>query len=333
MTRHAAAAGPVLTVEGMRVTFATERGMTEAVHDVSFELERGKTLALLGESGSGKSVTALALMGLLGPGAKVTGRADLAGNDLFSVPAHTGRRHRGRRMAMVFQDALDALNPVHSVGAQVAEAIRVHDGTSRRHARRRAIEMLGRVSIPNPRERYSDYPHQFSGGMRQRVVIAMALALEPEVLIADEPTTALDVTVQAQILELLQDIQAEQNMAVLLITHDLGVANDVADRIAVMYAGRLVEVGDAAATFTDPVHPYTTALIASVPGLAPRGARLPVIPGVPPSLRDRPSGCAFHPRCPARIAVCSEELPLLRTGPSGGLAACHLVEKESDAQS
>lgn len=327
------AADRVLTVEGMRVAFDTEGGALEAVSEVSLELARGETLALLGESGSGKSVSALALMGLLGPGARVTGRAELAGVDLFATAGRRGPGSRSRRMAMVFQDALDALNPVHTVGAQIAEAVRIHRRGSRRDARRRAIELLGRVSIPRPEERYGDYPHQFSGGMRQRVMIAMALALEPEVLIADEPTTALDVTVQAQILELLHDLQAETNMALLLITHDLGVARDVADRIAVMYAGRLVEVGDADATIGNPAHPYTAALIASAPGLAAKGTRLPVITGTPPSLRDRPPGCAFHPRCPVSIAVCSEELPPWRTGPSGSLAACHLIDEVPDARS
>jgi oligopeptide/dipeptide ABC transporter ATP-binding protein len=322
--------GRLLEVSGLTVAFEVDGRSLEAVHDVSFRLERGRTLAVLGESGSGKSATALALMGLLGPRARVSGRILLDGADLLGLSQAELRRIRGRRIAMVFQDALDALNPVHTVGSQIAEAVGAHGRVGRAEARARAVELMERVALPSARARFHDFPHQFSGGMRQRIMIAMALALEPELLIADEPTTALDVTVQAQILNLLGEIQDESKMALLLITHDLGVAADLADDIAVMYAGRIVEVGATAGVYREPSHPYTAALLSSAPRLARVGTRLPAIVGTPPSLAHRPSGCAFHPRCAIAERRCAVERPRLRRTRSGAVAACHLAE-DADA--
>src|SRR5438067_13529704 len=291
--------GPVLSVRDLAVEFPTADGVVSAVNGVGFDLAAGETLAILGESGSGKSVTAQAVMGLIErPGRVVGGTVSFEGRDLLAASAEERRTVRGRRLAMVFQDPLSALNPVWSVGFQIGELFRVHRGLSRKEARRRAVELLERVRIPAAPQRVGEYPHQFSGGMRQRVSIAMALALDPAVLIADEPTTALDVTVQAQILDLLGELRRERTMALMLITHDLGVVAQVADRIAVMYAGRVVEQADVHQLFRAPAHPYTAALL--------RGA---AISGTPPSLRDLPSGCAFHPRCRYAAAVCRTVAP------------------------
>jgi oligopeptide transport system ATP-binding protein len=316
---------PLLSVRDLRVAFDTGRERLEAVRGVSFDVAHGGALAILGESGSGKSVTARALMGLLGPGVRVSGSALFNDTDLISATPRELRDLRGRRIAMIFQDALDALNPVHRVGAQISEAIRAHARVSRSEARARAIDLMDRVNIPSARARYGDYPHQFSGGMRQRIMIAMALALEPDLLIADEPTTALDATVQAQIVELLASVRASTSTAIVLITHDLSVAGDLADRIAVMYAGRLMETGGADELRSEPAHPYTAALIASSPRSAHRGGRLPVIPGLPPSIHERHSGCPFHPRCQLSTARCVEELPQAWST-STGTAQCHLLE-------
>jgi oligopeptide/dipeptide ABC transporter ATP-binding protein len=315
----------LLAVRDLRVEFETRRQRLEAVHGVSFDVRSGGTVAIVGESGSGKSVTARALLGLLGPRARVSGSACFDGLDLVSATRRQLRDIRGRRIAMIFQDALDALNPVHRVGAQISEAVRAHGGVSRAEARARAVDLMGLVEIPSPRQRYDDYPHQFSGGMRQRIMIAMALALEPDLLIADEPTTALDATVQAQILGLLATIRERSKTAIVLITHDLEVARDFADQIAVMYAGRLMETGAADALLCEPAHPYTAALIASSPQRSHRGGRLPVIPGVPPSIDGQPPGCPFHPRCQFTMPRCVEELP--QAWPtSTGTARCHLRE-------
>ncbi len=301
---------PVLAARGLVVEFATPDGVLRAVDGVDFEVAAGETLAILGESGSGKSVTAQATMGLVDrPGRVAAGTVEFGGVDLLALPATEQRRLRGSGIAMVFQDPLTALNPVFSVGFQIGEMFRVHRGMGRREARQRAVELLDRVRIPSAAARVKEYPHQFSGGMRQRVMIAMAIALEPRVLIADEPTTALDVTVQAQILDLLSELQAETGMGLVLITHDLGVASEVADRVGVMYAGRIIETGRAADVLSHPRHPYTEGLLASVPTGAGRGHRLQPIQGAPPSLARLPSGCPFHPRCPYAEARCRESRP------------------------
>lgn len=325
--------GPILAVEGLQVEFRTRDEVVHAVNGVSFAVRRGETFALLGESGSGKSVTAQAVLGILdSPPAYVTGgtiRFD--GADLLGMPADRRRRLRGERIAMVFQDALTALNPVFTVGWQIAEMLRIHRGCGRAEANRQAVDLLDRVHIPSAADRVSDYPHEFSGGMRQRVMIAMALALEPDVLIADEPTTALDVTVQAQILELLAELQADSGMALVLITHDLGVVAEVAHRIAVMYAGRIVETAPAGRLFRSPAHPYTEGLLASVPRVASRAGQLAAIPGAPPNLARIPPGCPFHPRCARRRTVCRTEEPPLYPVAADRHSACHFFQEVLDA--
>jgi peptide/nickel transport system ATP-binding protein len=285
---------------------------------VSFDLDAGETLAMLGESGSGKSVTAMTVMGILdSPPARVTdGEVWYRDQDLLTLPERDRRRVRGREIAMIFQDALSALNPVFTVGWQIAETLRVREGMARRDALARAAELMDLVRIPAARQRLHDYPHQFSGGMRQRVSIAMALALDPAVLIADEPTTALDVTVQAQILDLLAELRRERNMALLLITHDLGVVAEVADRIAVMYAGRIVEHADVRSLFRAPAHPYTRALLASAP-----------IVGAPPNLADLPPGCAFQPRCGYARDLCRTTQPSTVDIGGGRASACHFARE------
>jgi oligopeptide transport system ATP-binding protein len=317
-----ASADPVLSVRDLVVEFPTADGVVGAVNGVGFDLAAGETLAILGESGSGKSVTAQAVMGLIErPGRLVGGTVSFEGRDLLAAPAEERRQVRGSGLAMVFQDPLSALNPVWSVGFQIGELFRVHRGLSRREARRRSVELLERVRIPAAPQRVGEYPHQFSGGMRQRVMIAMALALDPKVLIADEPTTALDVTVQAQILELLDDLRAETGMGLLLITHDLGVVAETADRVAVMYAGRIVETGPTDAVLAAPAHPSTEGLLASVPrGQSGRESRLRPIAGAPPSLARIPAGCPFHPRCPYVIDRCRTERPPLEG--TARMAAC-----------
>jgi oligopeptide transport system ATP-binding protein len=325
-------AGPLLEIEDLHVEFRTRDSVVRAVNGVSYAVHRGETFAVLGESGSGKSVSAHAVMGILdSPPAHVTdGAIRFEGEDLLTMPEKRRRRLRGDRMGMVFQDALTALNPTFTVGWQIAEMVRIHRDTSRADARRRAAELLDRVHIPAAAERLSDYPHEFSGGMRQRVMIAMALALDPDLLIADEPTTALDVTVQAQILELLAELQADNGMGLVLITHDLGVVAEVADRIAVMYAGRIVETGPAAEVFRAPAHPYTEGLLASVPRVARRAERLEPIVGAPPNLSRIPAGCPFHPRCGYRRPDCRvDEPPLYRVAP-GRRSACHYYEEVLD---
>lgn len=315
----------VLTLEGLTTRFYTEEGPLTAVDGVSLELYPGRTLAVVGESGSGKSVTAMSILGLISPPGKVeSGSIQFEGRDLRTMPPAELRRLRGNRLAMIFQDPLTALNPVHTVGRQVAEPLVVHRGLTRKQAREAAVELLGRVQIPNPEDRLDDYPHQFSGGMRQRVVIAMALACDPAVLIADEPTTALDVTIQAQILALLGNIRRQSSTAVMLITHDMGVVAEEADEVAVMYAGRVIERGPTAQVFSRPRHPYTAGLIASVPRLDRPPGRLPAIPGQPPDLRQLPTGCSFEPRCSLARARCREEVPLLEHG-----SACFFPEEVS----
>ena len=321
--------GPLLEVENLHVEFKTPYGVVNAVNGVTYTLSARETLAILGESGSGKSVSAQAIMGIIDipPGRIPAGVIRYRGVDLLTAPESERRKVRGRKIAMIFQDALTALNPVFSVGFQIGEMFRVHQGASKQEAKQKSIELMERVRIPSARERVGDYPHQFSGGMRQRVMIAMALALDPDILIADEPTTALDVTVQAQIMGLLSDLQDETGMGLILITHDLGVVADVADKVAVMYAGKIVETGSIFDVYKNPAHPYTQGLMASIPRLDQKGTKLTPITGAPPSLMRIPTGCPFHPRCPyARDRCVAEEPPLYEVSESRR-SACHYYEE------
>ncbi|MBS1878178.1 MAG: ABC transporter ATP-binding protein [Actinobacteria bacterium] len=303
---------PLLEVGDLRVGFATEGGLVQAVDRVSFEVRPGEVVAIVGESGSGKSVTAQTIMGLTrSKNSRIEGSVKLEGEELIDASDATLRRMRGERVAMIFQDPMTSFNPVYRIGRQIGEAMRAHTNVSKGEARTRAIELFEAVGIPDAARRVDDYPHEFSGGMRQRAMIAMALALEPDLLIADEPTTALDVTIQAQILRLLEELNRKRNLATILITHDLGVVAEVADRVLVMYAGRVVEQGSLDDIFYDPQHPYTWGLLGSLTRLdQPRPERLPQIKGSPPSLLDLPQGCPFRPRCPHEFAKCSE-LPRL----------------------
>jgi peptide/nickel transport system ATP-binding protein len=302
----------LLDVRDLKVTFVTEEGSVQAVDGVSFDLAAGEVLAVVGESGSGKSVTAMTLMGLTrSPNARFEGSAPFKGMDLVSASEDDLRRVRGAEIAMIFQDPMTSLNPVMKIGDQIIEQIAEHEGLPDQQARERAVEMLEKVGIPRARERVDSYPFEFSGGMRQRVMIALAMSCNPSVLIADEPTTALDVTIQAQILERIRELRDETGAAVILVTHDLGVVADIADRIAVMYAGRIVEQGTLDEIFYDPQHPYTWGLLGSITRMdRPRPERLPAIAGTPPSLADRPEGCHFRPRCPHEFAKCTEVPPL-----------------------
>ena len=317
---------PLLTVEGLSLRLQDNRA--NIVDDVSFAIGSGETLAIVGESGCGKSVTALALMGLLPrpPIEVVAGRAVFEGHDLLQLPPRRMGEIRGDRISMIFQEPMTSLNPVYRIGDQVAEVVLRHRPVSRAEARGRALEMLERVKIPAAAQRLDEYPHQLSGGMRQRVMIAMALANDPQLLIADEPTTALDVTIQAQILELIRTLQQETGTALMMITHDLGVVAEIADRVAVMYAGRIAEAGPVEAIFDDPQHPYTIGLMSSVPSLGGRSGRLAAIPGMVPTVDALPAGCRFAPRCPFATPACSAAVPALRrlgSGPtSGHFAAC-----------
>jgi oligopeptide/dipeptide ABC transporter ATP-binding protein len=299
----------VLSVRDLRVEFSTPNGMVQAVRGVDLDLAPGEILGVVGESGSGKSVTFLGMLGLLPKSARVTGSAKVNSNELIGASTKAMRSVRGQQVAMIFQDPLSALNPVHRVGDQIVEMIRSHQNVSKKSAATTAIDLLGTVGIPQPRDRTNQYPHEFSGGMRQRVMIAMAIANDPRVLIADEPTTALDVTVQAQILEVIDRLREEMQMAVVMITHDLGVIARVADRVQVMYAGRVVERTDVDALFSDPTHPYTEGLLRSIPLLGHQ--RLLPIPGSPPNMLRPPSGCAFRPRCPYALEACAGDLPEL----------------------
>jgi oligopeptide/dipeptide ABC transporter ATP-binding protein len=320
----------ILTVDDLNVSFATEDGVVQAVGGVSFELQAGEVLAIVGESGSGKSVTAQTITGLTrAPNARIAGSVTYRGRELTGLDDDQLRNVRGEQIAMVFQDPMCSLNPVYRVGDQITEMIRAHRDVSKREAADRAIELLRSVGIPNPERRVRHYPHEFSGGMRQRVMIAMALALEPDVLIADEPTTALDVTVQAQILRLLDQLNRDRDLAVILITHDLGVVAEIADRVLVMYAGQIVENATLDEIFYDPQHPYTWGLLGSLMRLdQSRGTRLAQIPGQPPSLLAPPSGCRFAPRCPHAFDKC-HELPTLEARAGGNnLDRCWLDPEE-----
>ncbi|MCF6526354.1 ABC transporter ATP-binding protein [Streptomyces sp. JJ36] len=324
--------GAFLSVRDLHVRFSTEDGIVKAVDGLSFDLERGSTLGIVGESGSGKSVTNLTILGLHNPEkTEITGEISLEGRQLIGAREKTLEGLRGNKMAMIFQDPLTALSPFYTVGRQIAEPYRKHTGASKREAHLRAIEMLEKVGIPNPKLRVNDYPHQFSGGMRQRAMIAMALVCNPDLLIADEPTTALDVTVQAQILDLLKDLQQEFGSAIVFITHDLGVIANMADDILVMYGGRAVERGTVREVLRSPQHPYTWGLLSSMPRLGSNvDEELLPIEGTPPSLLNPPSGCAFHPRCTYKDQVggglsCSQDRPEL---PAGRAAACHLTPEQ-----
>jgi peptide/nickel transport system ATP-binding protein/oligopeptide transport system ATP-binding protein len=310
----------LLEVENLRVQFATEDGLLTAVDGVSFDLGAGEVLAIVGESGCGKSVTSQTMMGLTrSPNARIEGSVRYGSEELLDAPDEVLRRIRGEELAMIFQDPISALNPVYRVGKQIVEAIQAHEDISDDAAKRRATELLGQVGIPDPSRRVDEYPHEFSGGMRQRAMIAMALALEPNVLIADEPTTALDVTIQAQILRLMKRLNEERDLAVIMVTHDLGVVADIADRVLVMYAGRVVETGTLDQLFYDPQHPYTWGLLGSVSRLdRPRAHRLAQIKGQPPSLLRPPEGCHFRPRCPHAFDHCTEVPPLEVRGGSDG---------------
>jgi peptide/nickel transport system ATP-binding protein len=333
----AATGDPLLVVKDLRVHFPTSDGVVKAVDGLSYTVERGKTLGIVGESGSGKSVSSSAIMGLFhGTNAQLSGQILLDGTDILALSENEMRKLRGRDVAMIFQDPLSALHPYYTVGAQIIEAYQVHSNVPKKVARRRAIELLDRVGIPQPDRRVDDYPHQFSGGMRQRAMIAMGLINDPSMLIADEPTTALDVTVQAQILDLLQDLQKEFNSAVIIITHDLGVVAEMTDDTLVMYGGRAVEYGRTSEILTHPEMPYTWGLLSSVPDVTgDTSAKLIPIPGNPPSLLNPPSGCHFHPRCAHRDKVagdlCRTTTPELVPGVRGSshLKRCHLPDPET----
>jgi peptide/nickel transport system ATP-binding protein len=316
----------LLEIRDLHVSFETRDGIVRAVDGVSLSVDRGRTLGVVGESGSGKSVTALTVMGLTRlPSATITGEVLLDGVDLLAMPVDELRRVRGQRVAMIFQDPLSSLHPLYKIGWQIVEAIQAHERVPEKAARARALEALREVGIPNALDRLESYPHELSGGMRQRVMIAMALVLGPEILIADEPTTALDVTVQAQILDLVRELQAEHGTAVVLITHDLGVIAETADDVAVMYAGRVVELGPLTGVIDHPEHPYTWGLLQSLPSAeSSRSAHLHPIEGSPPSLISVPSGCPFHPRCPYVMDACPREEPALAPTTPNHTVACHL---------
>jgi oligopeptide/dipeptide ABC transporter ATP-binding protein len=321
---------PLLEVRDLEVMFVTARGKLEAIRGVDLAVGSGETLGLVGESGCGKSVTMLAVMGLLPPHVQVKGSIRFRGAELAGRPQKELAKLRGARIGMIFQDPMTALNPVLAIGAQIAEAIRIHDAAiSAKKASERAVEMLKLVAIPFPERRALQYPHELSGGMRQRAMIAMAMANEPDLLIADEPTTALDVTVQAQIIELLRRLQASHRMGLVLISHDLGIVAGTADRVAIMYAGRIVERGAVEDIFDRPRHPNTRGLLASLPKIDNQTTRLTAIDGAPPSLAARPTGCAFHPRCRHAIERCAAEEPALRDL-TGVAVACHLAESIAD---
>ena len=320
----------LLTIEGLKTSFHTLEGGAKAVDDVSFHLNKGETLGIVGESGCGKSVTSLSIMRLIPipPGRVEGGEIIFSGIDLLKLPINRMQAIRGDRISMIFQEPMTSLNPVYTVGDQIAETLVLHQGLSKKESLARAVEMLDKVQIPSPASRAREYPHQLSGGMRQRAMIAMALACNPEILIADEPTTALDVTIQAQILELMLELKNDFGAAIMMITHDLGVIAEVAERIVVMYAGKVVEEGTTLTIFEEASHPYTRGLLRSIPRLGERSRkgreRLYEIEGIVPSLYDLPVGCGFHPRCPEAMDICREKPPLLRDREDGHRVRCWL---------
>ncbi|MGH9312387.1 MAG: ABC transporter ATP-binding protein [Vicinamibacterales bacterium] len=317
---------PLLSVEHLTTVFDLPSGRAAAVDDVSFEVREGETLCLVGESGSGKSVTAFSVLRLIqSPGRIAAGRIVFKGRDLLTLTEREMREVRGAQIGLVFQEPMTALNPIFTIGDQIAETLVVHGRAKRREARDRAVDLLGAVRVPEPTRRVDEYPHQLSGGLRQRALIAMALACRPALLIADEPTTALDVTIQAQILDLLREMKREFKLSLLLITHDLGVVAETADRVAVMYAGRIVEEAPAGELFRDPKHPYTQGLMASIPGGVP-GSRLRAIQGIVPALGQVPPGCAFAPRCPARLEHCHTQVPGVTDLGWGRTVRCFLYD-------
>jgi peptide/nickel transport system ATP-binding protein len=317
---------PLLEVRDLRVHFPTDDGLVKAVDGLSFTLQQGETLGVVGESGSGKSVSFLTVMGLISPKqARIEGEILFEGQDLLKVPPDEMRNIRGAKISMIFQDPMTSLHPFYKVGTQIEEAVREHQKVSKREAHEQAVEMLRRVGIPKPEERANQFPHEFSGGMRQRAMIAMALSLNPDLLIADEPTTALDVTVQAQILDLIDRLKSEFNAAVVIITHDLGVVAEHCDHIQVMYAGKIIETGDRRDIYYNAHHPYTWGLLNSIPRMTELGeGRLEPIRGLPPSLIFVPPGCAFHPRCPYAFDRCRVEVPALLPADGHHASACHL---------
>jgi peptide/nickel transport system ATP-binding protein len=316
----------LLEVKDLFVHFPTPDGVVKAVDGLSFSVRRGETFGIVGESGSGKSVSSLTTMGLTNrKAAQVGGQILFKGRNLLELSSDEMRKIRGKELAMIFQDPFACLHPMYRVGDQIVEAIQIHDDVSKKQAQERVVELLSAVGIPRPRERFRDYPHQYSGGMRQRAMIAMALVHNPDILIADEPTTALDVTVQAQILELIDRVKKEFNIGVILITHDLGVIADVAQTVMVMYAGRAMELGTKEAVFDLPLHPYTWGLLESIPHVDQKGSRLVPIEGSPPSLIRVPPGCPFHPRCPHRFQPCDKERPDFVDRGGGHSEACHLA--------
>ena len=322
---------PLLSIQELVTEFTTPDGTVQAVDHVSYDLYPGEILGVVGESGSGKSVTVMSVLGLIPqpPGRIPHGRILFEGRDLLTLSRREMRKVRGDRISMIFQDPMTSLNPVLKIGRQIAESLTVHAGMNDRDARARAIELLEVVGVPSPHQRFDQYPHQFSGGMRQRALIAMAIANQPRVIIADEPTTALDVTIQAQVLEALKLAQAETHAATILITHDLGLIADLADRVVVMYAGKVVETADVHTLFRAPRHPYTLGLLSSLPRMQGPPVRLHPIPGSPPSLINRPSGCAFHPRCELSRGrrECREELPPIAPVGDGHWSACHFADE------
>jgi len=318
-------AEPLLEVKDLKVHFHTDDGVVKAVDGVSYAIAPGETLGIVGESGSGKSVSSLTVMGLTdSPQAEISGEVIFQGQDLLKLPPEEMRTIRGDKISMIFQDPMTSLHPFYKVGDQIAEAILQHQNVSKKEAFQGAVDMLAKVNIPRPDERAKQFPHEFSGGMRQRAMIAMALALNPDLLIADEPTTALDVTVQAQILDLIDRLKDEFNAAVIIITHDLGVVAEHCDNIQVMYAGKAVEFGNTDDIYYNPHHPYTWGLLSSIPRLDDELDRLVPIQGLPPSLINVPPGCAFHPRCPYRFEPCDKEVPALIPSDGHHAAACHL---------
>ncbi len=322
---------PLLEVKDLRVHFPTDDGLVKAVDGITFSVAPGETLGIVGESGSGKSVSSLSIMGLITrKQAEISGQALFRGQDLLQLPNEEMREIRGAKISMIFQDPMTSLHPYYKVGVQIAEAIRQHRDVSKKEAFDQAVDMLGKVNIPQPKDRAKQYPHEFSGGMRQRAMIAMALSLNPDLVIADEPTTALDVTVQAQILDLIDRLKSEFNAAVIIVTHDLGVVAEYCDNIQVMYAGRIVEFGRTDDIYYRPTHPYTWGLLQSIPRLDELAERLNPITGRPPSLINVPPGCAFNPRCPYAFDRCRTDLPELIPVDGYHADACHLVKADKD---